>query len=71
MSFIHLQKKIKKKKIGIWIGSGSGSVIPEADPHQNEADPLHWFSFSPILCIDLFINIRISVGTMPFPSPRC
>ena len=44
MSIIHLQKKIKRKKNWNLFGSGSesrtgsGSVIPDADPHQNEAD---------------------------------
>ena len=25
---------------------GSGSVIPEADPHQNETDPKHGYIYS-------------------------
>ena len=42
MSFVHLQKKNKKKKLEFFrFQVGPGSVIPEADPHQNEADPKH------------------------------
>ena len=45
MSFKPYTDKIKKKKIVICsiLGSGSGSIIPEADPdpHQNDTDPKH------------------------------
>ena len=51
MSFLHLQKKIMKKKLEfgriripnrIWIRyPGSGSADPDPDLHQDEADPKH------------------------------
>ena len=50
MSFKPYTEKIKKKKIGICsrTGPGSGSIIPEADPHQNDTDPKHRLSVSDI-----------------------
>ena len=43
MSFKPYTEKIKKKKIGICSRTGPGSIIPEADPHQNDTDPKHCF----------------------------
>ena len=53
MSFKPYTDQIKKKKIGICSILGriririknrtrSGSIIAEADPHQNDMDPKHW-----------------------------
>ena len=39
MSFKPYTEKVKKKKIGIC--SGPGSIITEADPHQDDTDPKH------------------------------
>ena len=63
MSFNHLQKKIKKKKIGIW----SGSVIPEADPdpHQIEADPKHCKKDTRKLKKDLSIYSQLVILRKP------
>ena len=58
--FIPFTEKNEEKKfkfVGSGVGSrtGSGSVFPEADPHQNEAVPKHWKSFldSPLIIIEL------------------
>ena len=42
MSFKPYTEQIKKKKLEfVRFQVGSGSIIPEADPHQNDTDPKH------------------------------
>ena len=53
MSFKPCTEKIKNKigicsilgRIRIQNRTRTGSIIPEADPHQNDTDPKHWLLY--------------------------